>query len=190
MSKSTWAGLDSPAVEVQDFTAVAGRGTSGRINGQEFMLGNHRLIHESSLCDTVLEAALLELEQQGRTVTLLVNKTRALAIFAVADTIKETSSQAIADLKALGVVPVLFTGDNAATAQSIAAIAGITGARGDMLPETKLEAIQEMQKRYGATGMTGDGINDGPALAQANIGFAMGGAGGIRHSHGVDGGIG
>ena len=177
VSKSILVGLNTPAVEVQDFTALAGRGTSGRINGQEFVLGNHRLIHETGLCDAALEAALLKHEQQGRTVTLLADKTRVLAIFAVADTIKETSKQAIADLKALGVVPVLLTGDNATTAKSIAKIAGIADARGDMLPEAKLEAIKQMQQRYGATGMTGDGINDAPALAQADIGFAMGGAG-------------
>ena len=177
VSKSIVAGLNTPSVEVQDFTALAGRGILGRINGQEFMLGNHRLIHEAGLCDTALEAALLKHEEQGRTVTMLADKTRVLAIFAVADTIKETSKQAIADLKALGVVPVLLTGDNAATAKSIGAIAGISDARGDMLPDAKLQAIKQMQQRYGATGMTGDGINDAPALAQADIGFAMGGAG-------------
>jgi len=177
VSKSILAGLDTPAVEVQDFTALAGRGTSGRINEQAFSLGNHRLMQETGRSDAALEAALLKHEQQGRTVTLLADEKRVLAIFAVADTIKETSKQAIADLKALGVVPVLLTGDNAATANSIAAIAGIKDARGDMLPEAKLEAIKEMQKQYGATGMTGDGINDAPALAQADIGFAMGGAG-------------
>ena len=171
------AGLDMPAVEVRDFTALAGRGTSGRINGQALVLGNHRLIHETGRCDAALEAVLLAHEQQGRTVTLLADQTRVLAIFAVADTLKESSRQAIADLKALGVVPVLLTGDNAATARSIAAAAGIDDARGDMLPEAKLEAIRGMQLRYGATGMTGDGINDAPALAQADMGFAMGGAG-------------
>jgi len=177
VSRSIRAGLDAPAVEVQDFTALAGRGTSGRINGQEFVLGNHRLMQETGRSDAALEAALLKHEQQGRTVTLLADETRVLGIFAVADTIKASSKKAIADLKALGVVPVLLTGDNAATARSIAAVAGITDARGDMLPEAKLEAIKDMQQRYGATGMTGDGINDAPALAQADIGFAMGGAG-------------
>ena len=177
VSRSIRAGLDAPAVEVQDFTALAGRGTSGRINGQAFVLGNHRLMQETGRSDAALEAALLKHEQQGRTVTLLADETRVLGISAVADTIKASSKKAIADLKALGVVTVLLTGDNAATARSIAAVAGITDARGDMLPEAKLEAIKDMQQRYGATGMTGDGINDAPALAQADIGFAMGGAG-------------
>ena len=116
-------------------------------------------------------------EKHGLRVTLLANDYSVLALFAVADTIRETSKQAIIDLKALGVTSVMLTGDNTATAKAIAAQAGIDDARGDLLPEAKLDAIKEMQKRYGATGMTGDGINDAPALAQADIGFAMGGAG-------------
>ncbi|WP_411877899.1 heavy metal translocating P-type ATPase [Polaromonas sp. YR568] len=177
VSKAIAAGLKGEAAEVQDFKALAGRGTEGVVNGQRLVLGNHRLIHERGLCGAELEAELAQHEQQGRTVTLLADETRVLALFAVADTIKQTSRQAITDLKALGVTPVMLTGDNAATARAIASQAGIEDARGDLLPEAKLEAIRDMQQRYGATGMTGDGINDAPALAQADIGFAMGGAG-------------
>ena len=100
-----------------------------------------------------------------------------LALFAVADTLKPSSRSAVAELKALGVTPVMLTGDNEATAQAIAEAAGIDEARGNLLPEDKLAAIEGLQARYGATAMTGDGINDAPALAQADIGFAMGGAG-------------
>ena len=177
VSRAIAAGLDATAAEVQDFKALPGRGTSGSIAGRRLVLGNHRLIHERGLCGAELETELARHEQQGRTVTLLADDTRVLALFTVADTIKETSRQAITDLKALGVTPVMLTGDNAATARAIAAQAGIADARGDLLPEAKLEAIREMQQRYGATGMTGDGINDAPALAQADIGFAMGAAG-------------
>ena len=177
VSKAIVAGLKSEAAEVQDFKALPGRGTSGAAGGRLLVLGNHRLIHEMGLCGVELEAELARHEQQGRTVTLLADESRVLALFAVADTIKESSRQAIVDLKALGVTPVMLTGDNAATARAIAVQAGIEDARGDMLPEAKLDAIREMQQRYGATGMTGDGINDAPALAQADIGFAMGGAG-------------
>ena len=100
-----------------------------------------------------------------------------LALFAVADTIKDSSKAAINELKALGVTPVMLTGDNAATARALAEQAGIDDARGNLLPEDKLTAIKDMQTRYGETGMSGDGINDAPALAQADIGFAMGAAG-------------
>ena len=163
--------------EVQNFTALPGRGVQGLIDGHSLQLGNHRLMHESGFCGPELEAELAMHEKQGRSVTLLADNARVLALFAVADTIKPSSIQAIADLKALGVEAVMLTGDNTATAKAIAAQAGITDARGDLLPEAKLEAIKAMQQRYGATGMTGDGINDAPALAQADIGFAMGGAG-------------
>ena len=165
------------AAEVQDFKALPGRGVEGTIDGKRLILSNHRAVHEAGICSTELEAELARHEQQGRTLTLLSDDIRVLAIFAVADTIKETSKQAIIDLQALGVTPVMLTGDNSATAKAIAAQAGITDARGDLLPEAKLQAIQEMQKQYGATGMAGDGINDAPALAQSDIGFAMGAAG-------------
>lgn len=177
VSKAIAAGLNTEAADVQAFKALPGRGVEGTAQGQRLVLGNHRLIHELGLCGVELETELARHEQQGRTVTLLADNTRVLALFAVADTIKPTSRQAIADLKALGVTPVMLTGDNTATARAIAAQAGISDARGDLLPEAKLDAIREMQQHYGATGMTGDGINDAPALAQADIGFAMGGAG-------------
>jgi Cd2+/Zn2+-exporting ATPase len=141
------------------------------------MLGNHRLIEEKGLCTPALEAELERHEEAGRTVTLLASSQAVLALFAVADTIKESSQAAVAELRALGVVPVMLTGDNAATARTIGAHAGIQDVRGNLLPEEKLGAIKAMQARYGAVAMTGDGINDAPALAQADIGFAMGGAG-------------
>jgi Cd2+/Zn2+-exporting ATPase len=134
-------------------------------------------MHERGFCGPELEAELAGHEARGRTVTLLADNTRALAIYAVADTIKGTSKAAIAELSELGITTVMLTGDNQATAKTIAAEAGISEARGELLPEAKLGVIQEMQKRYGPVGMTGDGINDAPALAQADVGFAMGGAG-------------
>lgn len=177
VSKAIAASMTGAAAEVQSFTALPGRGVQGTINGQTLQLGNHRLMHESGFCSPELEAELAIHEGQGRSVTLLADTGRVLALFAVADTLKLSSIQAIAELKALGVTAVMLTGDNSATAKAIAAQAGISDARGDLLPEAKLQAIQKMQQQYGPTGMTGDGINDAPALAQADIGFAMGGAG-------------
>ena len=177
VSKAIAVGQPGPRSEVQDFTALPGRGVQGKINDQTLQLGNHRLMHESGFCSPELEAELAVHEGQGRSVTMLADTARVLGLFAVADTIKPSSVLAIAELKALGVTAVMLTGDNSATAKAIAAQAGIADARGDLLPEAKLEAIKKMQQQYGPTGMTGDGINDAPALAQANIGFAMGGAG-------------
>ncbi len=164
-------------VESTGFKALAGRGSEGAVDGEVWLLGNHRLVEERGLCNAELEAALAAHEQQGRTVTLLADANGVQAIFAVSDTIRAHSREAVAQLKALGVTPVMLSGDNSATAKAVAAQAGIDDARGNLLPEDKLDAIDELRQRYGATGMTGDGINDAPALAQADIGFAMGGAG-------------
>ncbi|MES2785740.1 MAG: heavy metal translocating P-type ATPase [Pseudomonadota bacterium] len=177
VSKAIATGLAMAAPPVEDFKALAGRGVEGMVEGEKFLLGNHRVMHERGLCGPELEAELALHEAQGRTITMLAGSNGVMALFAVADTIKNSSKEAIADLAKLGVASVMLTGDNQATAQSIAKAAGIGDARGDLLPEAKLDAIRDMQKRYGAVGMTGDGINDAPALAQADVGFAMGAAG-------------
>jgi Cd2+/Zn2+-exporting ATPase len=147
------------------------------IDGHPYILANHRWIEERSQCSAQLEARLAVHEEAGRTVTILANRDRVIALFAVADTIKPSSIEAISEMKALGVVPIMLTGDNAATARTVGHQAGISEIRGNLLPEDKLKAIEEFQERYGVTAMTGDGINDAPALAKANIGFAMGAAG-------------
>ena len=177
VSKAIAAGLTAGVHEVDEFRALAGRGVEGRIGGQLLVLGNHRLVEERKQCSLALEAQLRTHEEAGRTVTLLAGEAGVLALFAVADTIKESSRRAVAELKAMGVTPVMLTGDNEATAKTIAKEAGIDEAQGNLLPEDKLTAIKGLQARHGATAMTGDGINDAPALAQADIGFAMGGAG-------------
>ncbi len=177
VSKAIFAGLNEPGEEVDAFTALSGRGTQGTVAGQSLVLGNHRLIEERGQCSDALEEALRAQEKLGRTATLLADDKGVLALFSVADTIRSSSREAITRLKAMGVTPVMLTGDNDATAQAVAFQAGVEDARGNLLPEDKLTAIRDMQKRYGACGMTGDGINDAPALAQADVGFAMGGAG-------------
>lgn len=177
VSKAIAAGLSVEGFAVRDFKALAGRGVEGAIDGRRYSLGNHRLVEERGQCSVELERRLQAHEQLGRTVTLLLSEAGALAIFAVADTIKPSSREAIEALNALGVTPVLLTGDNAATAASIAKDAGVAQAQGNLLPEDKLAAVKSLQDRLGATAMAGDGINDAPALAQADIGVAMGAAG-------------
>jgi Cd2+/Zn2+-exporting ATPase len=153
--------------EVTDFEALAGRGVRGTIGGARYWLGNHRLVEELERCSPALEAKLDVLERQGKSVVMLIDEARVLGIFAVADTIKETSRAAIADLHALGIRTAMLTGDNPHTAQAIAQQAGIDDARGNQLPEDKLAAVEELSARgAGAVGMVGDGINDAPALAR------------------------
>ena len=177
VSRAIAQGLAAPTLQVRNFKALAGRGVQADVGGTPYALGNHRLIEERGQCTPALEARLKTHEEAGRTVTLLVSPTGVLALFAVADTIKSSSREAVAELKALGITPVMLTGDNQATATAIAHEAGIAEARGNLLPEDKLTAIKALQAQHGPTAMTGDGINDAPALAQADIGVAMGAAG-------------
>jgi Cd2+/Zn2+-exporting ATPase len=177
VSRAIAAGLAPNKVEAKDFKAIAGRGVQADIGDAVYVLGNHRLIEERGQCSPALEATLRTHEEAGRTVSLLASGAGPIALFSVADTIKPSSREAVASLKALGITPVMLTGDNQATATAIAHEAGIDEARGNLLPEDKLEAIKALQAQHGLTAMTGDGINDAPALAQADIGVAMGAAG-------------
>ncbi|HJW55619.1 MAG TPA: heavy metal translocating P-type ATPase [Burkholderiaceae bacterium] len=166
----------SAGLDVSDFAALPGRGVRGTVGGVPYQLGNHRLIHELGVCTPALEAQLGELEEQGKTVILLTDGERVLVLFAVADTIKDSSHAAIRSLHELGIKTVMLTGDNAHTARAIAAQVHIDQALGDQLPQDKLRAVEGYAKS-GKVGMVGDGINDAPALARADIGFAMGAAG-------------
>lgn len=192
-----------PALEfVEGFAALPGRGVRGSIGGREYVLGNHRLIHELGLCSEALEARLQELERQGKTTVLLADDGKVLALAAVADAVRDTSRQAVGDLAALGVTTVMLTGDNARAAQAVAEQVGIDVVHAELLPQDKADAVallagapgacrsgapsagtrlwrtaQSRTPRPGRVGMAGDGINDAPALARADIGFAMGAAG-------------
>jgi Cd2+/Zn2+-exporting ATPase len=162
---------------VDNFEALGGRGVRGEINGQLYHLGNHRLVEELNLCSPALEEKLFALEKQGKSVVLLLDQSGPLALFAVADTVKESSREAIRQLHELGIKTLMLTGDNVHTAQAIAAQVGIDEARGDLLPTDKLQAIEALYANGHRVGMVGDGINDAPALARSEIGFAMAAAG-------------
>jgi len=164
-------------LDVEGFEALPGRGVRGRIDGHIYHLGNHRLLEELGKCSPALEATLGQLEGQGKTVVILSDEHRALALFAVADTVKGSSRAAIGELHALGVKTFMLTGDNQHTAQAIADQVGIDAVQGSLLPGDKLAAIEALIESRHTVAMAGDGINDAPALARANIGFAMAAAG-------------
>ncbi|EJM56081.1 heavy metal translocating P-type ATPase [Pseudomonas sp. GM48] len=162
---------------VDNFAALGGRGVRGEINGQLYHLGNHRLVEDLGLCSPALEEKLFALEKQGKSVVLLLDSSGPLALFAVADTVKASSREAIRQLHDLGIKTLMLTGDNVHTAQAIAAQVGIDEAKGDLLPGDKLQAIEALYGQGHRVGMVGDGINDAPALARSEIGFAMAAAG-------------
>jgi len=174
---------------IHHFSAEPGRGVVARVetalksddSGESrvmtYRLGNHRWMHELGLCTEQVEIILNGYEAQGYTLSLLADDRSVLAVFAVADTIRESARDAVNQLQALGVKVVMLTGDNALTARKIAGQAGIVEVRSELLPQDKLDAIRDMQETAGPVGMVGDGINDSPALASADIGFAMGQAG-------------
>ncbi|MBQ4616623.1 MAG: heavy metal translocating P-type ATPase [Mailhella sp.] len=174
--------------EVKDFSAVAGRGVSGMLAGQLWRLGSMRMMEEAGIlteADFSLTARAAGFEMQGKTVVALAGNGRIRALFAVADTLRESSVQAVRELRELGVKTVMLTGDNENSARAIAALAGVDDFRAQLLPEEKLAAIEDLEKAAlseerggsGKIGMAGDGINDAPALARADIGFAMAGCG-------------
>ncbi|HBZ95334.1 MAG TPA: heavy metal translocating P-type ATPase [Pseudomonas sp.] len=164
-------------LDVEDFEALPGRGSKGRIDGRLLYMGNHRLVEDLRLCSAQLEQRLEALERQGKSVVVLCDEQRALMLFAVADTVRQTSREAIAELHGLGVRTCMLTGDNAHTAAAIAEQVGVDEARGDLLPADKLAWIETSQARGKVVGMVGDGINDASALDWAEIRIAMGAAG-------------
>lgn len=165
------------ALAVQDFTALPGRGVQARVGNDTWLLGNRRLMQENGLWTDAVEAAAAQHESLGRSVTLLADRQAVRALYAVSDTLRPQAVQAVAELRAMGITPVMLTGDHAAAAHAAAREAGIDEVQAGLLPEEKLAAIAALQHKHGMTAMAGDGINDAPALAKADIGFAMGGAG-------------
>ena len=165
-----------PLDGVEGFEAITGRGVRASIAGTVYTLGNHRLAEETGMCGPELEAILERLENEAKTAIVLMNAA-PIAVLAVADTLRPNSLQAVDDLKALGVTTIMLTGDNQRTATAIAHQAGIDDARGDLLPDDKLRIITELVATAGPVGMVGDGVNDAPALAKADLGIAMGAAG-------------
>lgn len=163
-------------LRVSNFAAVPGQGTKGDINGKTWYLGNHRMVEKLNSCSTELELKLTELESEGKTVVMLIKEKGVQALFAVSDTVKESSIEAIEQLKKLGLQTVILTGDNKHTANAVAKAVNADKVYGNLLPEDKLSLVEEMSKTQ-HVGMVGDGINDAPALAKADIGFAMGAAG-------------
>ena len=163
-----------PLPEVTDFESVTGRGLRARVEGRRLLLGTRRLLREAGVDPEPLEAAAARLEAEGKTAILAALDDRAAGVLAVADTVKPDSRAAIAALQRLGLEAVMITGDNRRTAEAIARQVGIERVLAEVLPEDKALEVRHLQDEGKLVGMVGDGINDAPALAQADVGIAIG----------------
>jgi len=164
-----------PPKQVDLFKAIPGHGVEGQVNNQKYYFGNRKLINEIVGLDLAnIERKIVKLEQAGKTVMILSSEKEVMGLIAVADTLKENTVEAVHELKKRGLSVFMITGDNQRTAQAIAQLAGIKNVLAEVLPQDKANEIKKLQARGIKVAMVGDGINDAPALAQADLGIAMG----------------
>ncbi len=156
------------------FEAVPGHGVKATVEGQDVLLGNRRLMEQAGLEIKPVEDAMRRLEEEGKTAMILAVNEKMAGLVAVADTVKENSAEAIKQLKDMGIEVYMITGDNKSTAAAIAKQVGIEKVLAEVLPEHKAEEVMKLIKAGKVTGMVGDGINDAPALAAADVGLAIG----------------
>jgi Cd2+/Zn2+-exporting ATPase len=173
------AGGDGAALPAgEGFRALPGLGAEATVDGEPVLIGNHRLFEERNLCSPAIDRQLEAMGQAGRTAVLVARAGRTLGLIGVADGTRETAREALDQLRRAGVAHVvMLTGDNEQTAAAIASHLAIDEWRSELLPADKVTAIEDLKRRYGAVAMVGDGVNDAPALAAADIGIAMGAAG-------------
>ena len=167
------AGADGTLPEVTDFENLAGRGVRGTVEGVEVLVGRENLLDGAAM-PAELATAKASAEARGETAVVVVWGGEARGVLVVADTVKPTSAEAITQLKGLGLTPVLLTGDNRAVAEHIAAEVGIGEVIAEVMPEDKIAEVTRLQEQGRIVAMVGDGVNDAPALAQADLGLAMG----------------
>ena len=167
------AGADGTLPEVTDFGNLAGRGVRGTVEGARVLVGRENLLDGAAM-PAELATAKASAEARGETAVVVVWGGEARGVLVVADTVKPTSAEAITQLKGLGLTPVLLTGDNRAVAEHIAAEVGIDEVIAEVMPEDKIAEVTRLQEQGRIVAMVGDGVNDAPALAQADLGLAMG----------------
>ena len=165
-------GIQPPPV--RGFESKTGRGVAGEVEGRRVVLGSRRMIEESAIDPRPLVEEADRLRNEGQTVMFLAFDGRLAGLVGVTDPIRDTTAEAIRLLRAEGIEIVMATGDNRATAEAVARRLGIERVEAEVLPERKIEIVRELQRRGRRVAMAGDGINDAPALAQADVGIAMG----------------
>ena len=165
-------GLD--LLDPQQFQAVRGQGVIATLDGRQVQVGSRRLMSEAGVDPEPFEGTLQQLENEAKTAMLVAAEGRLLGVIAVADTLKEDSVAAIGELRRMGLETAMITGDNRRTADAIARRVGIDHVLAEVLPDGKVAEVQTLQKEFGLVAFVGDGINDAPALKQANVGIAIG----------------
>lgn len=160
--------------ELRGFKAIKGKGVQALIDGKRVLVGNRLFMDDKGINVAPLEKELKRLEDEGKTAVLVAVNKRAAGICAVADTLKEDAVQAVRELHQMGLKTVMITGDNPRTARAIARKVGIDRVLAEVLPDQKVAEIKRLQHEVGMVAMVGDGINDAPALTQANVGIAIG----------------
>ncbi len=160
--------------EIQDFKSITGKGISGRVEGKNYSVGNSKWVSELGLDLSPYSAQIEVMRKEGQTVMILMSESEVLGLISVMDKIKKTSPEAIRVLQEQGVEVIMLTGDNAVTAQAVAQKIGIKRVVSDVLPDQKRKVIEDLQSEGRIVAMAGDGVNDAPGLAQAQVGIAMG----------------
>ncbi len=163
-----------PLQAIEQFESVTGKGVSGLLGGKKIAFGNKHMMEAENVNTSALDADIQKLRDQAHTVMMLSVDGNLAGIVSVADPIKLTSREAIEKLHAAGLKIIVLTGDNATTAAAVAKQLGLDDFKADVLPEDKLNFLKELQAKGHIVAMAGDGVNDAPALAQANVGIAMG----------------
>lgn len=172
VNRAAAEGLDIP--EPTAFTALPGKGVMAEIAGEQILLGNRKLFREAGIPLDPVEELVASLEQDGKTVMICAAGGRIKGVLALADTVKEHAAEAIQQLQAMGIETIMLTGDNARTAQAIAAQVGIKQVLAEVLPQHKADQVARLKQKGRVVAMVGDGINDAPALATADLGIAIG----------------
>lgn len=182
LARSVIACAKESGIEVPDpteFNIEVGMGVTAQLDGKEILVGKNKFLQDKGVCVAeYIEYAISEQTEQGRTAILVANDMKPVGLIAIADEIRPETPRAIASLKVMGIKKIIMlTGDNHKVAKSVAEEIGVDDFRAELLPEQKLQFVEKLQKQGSVVGMIGDGINDAPALALADVGIAMGAAG-------------